>query len=370
MAAKYRLLLSYVIPLIVSISTCVIVTHQARQIALLEQDNVDVFYSFAEGLEQYKPIRQEWKTRILSNFLAGRLVNHVERVYHPSDRDDAMRYIPSLWSFAWLFLTNLVFVALDREKALVYIFGVFAGLSFAYTPGIGETRIYPWDLTSLFCFSCFVGLIKLHRVQWLVVFIPIATLFKETALILLVAFLFWDQVPLRRRLVAILATLLATFCLKGSVDLITANPSPIVTMTLRDGPGVYRFSDNIRQLLYGRVWTNHPFFINSGLLASLLILPMGDRRIHMLKAIGILFILGNFFFGNIIEYRIWFEVIPLSLYAIDVYFGSVLLHSLSAKTEDSLIRLPRVGYERRWRHVRALAQDVVRRVRQEMTSSR
>jgi hypothetical protein len=303
----------------------VIVIHQARQIALSAEDNVYTFYTFAESMENYKLVNQEWKTRILSNFLAGRLVNIVERVYHPRDHDDAMRYIASLWSFVWLFLTYLIFVALDREKALLYIFGIFAGISFAYTPGIGETRIYPWDLTSLFFFSCFVALIRLNRVQSLVVLIPLATLFKETAITLIVSFLFWEQVPVRRRLVTIFVTLMATFCLKGIVDVITENPSPIVTMTLRSGLGIYRYVDNIQQLLNVRAWTHHPFFINTGLLASLLILPMSDRRILMLKVIGALFILGNFSFGNIIEYRIWFELIPLSLFAIDIYFFDAVL---------------------------------------------
>jgi hypothetical protein len=323
MSQRYRRLLSYLIPLMVALSTCVVLTHQAREIALSDEANVENFYSFAQGLTQYKSeLQQEWRTRILSNFLAGRVVNLVEEIYGATDRQAAMQRVAALWSFVWLLMINLNFVVVDRERALLYIFGTFAAVSFAYTPGIGATRIYPWDLPSLFFFSSAVALLKLHREEGLVVLIPIAILFKETAILLVIAFLFWPDVSVRRRLAALLVTLLGAFILKGIVDLVTANPSPVMTMTLRDGTGVYRYVTNMKHLLAVRPWTSHPVFINAGLLASLFVLPPGDRPIAMLQLIALLFILGNFFFANIVEYRIWFEVIPLSLYAIDLYFGA------------------------------------------------
>lgn len=320
MTHAYRRFLSYLIPLIVAFSTSVIVTHQAKNIALSDEDNANTFYSFAGSLTQYKDERQEWKTRIFANFLAGRLVHVVEKVYQSADRETVMPRVAAIWSFQWLFLANIVFVIADRERALLYIFGTFTAVMFAYTAGIGAPRIYPWDLTSLFFFCCSVALIKRRREPWLLLLIPIATLFKETALLLVVALLFWHEVPSRRRLTAILATLLTALLAKGIVDVVTDNPSPIITMTLRDGPDVHRYVTNLQHLLSPTAWTSHPLFINAGLLVSLLILPMGDRRIKMLKVIAILFVLGNFFFGNIIEYRIWFELIPLSLYAIEIHF--------------------------------------------------
>ncbi|MCI0550618.1 MAG: hypothetical protein L0287_06665, partial [Anaerolineae bacterium] len=61
-----------------------------------------------------------------------------------------------------------------------------------------------------------------------------------------------------------------------------------------------------------------PFFINAGTLIALFLLPNTHKNIFTLKVIAILFILGNMLFGNIIEYRIWFEMIPFALYAMDV----------------------------------------------------
>jgi len=139
MTAKYRLFLSYAIPMTVALAICVVVSHQVRQIALSSSDNTNTFYSFSRGLGEYEQIRQEWRPRILSNYLAGRLVDAVEAIYHPQDQQTAMAYIPAIWSIVWLFLTLLLFIILDRERSLLYIFGIFAGISFAYTPGIGMT---------------------------------------------------------------------------------------------------------------------------------------------------------------------------------------------------------------------------------------
>jgi hypothetical protein len=316
----YRLFLSYAIPVIVMLATSVIVIHQAKALALSDEDNTNAFYSFADGLEQYKDERQEWRTRILSNFLAGRLVNIVEGVYGATDRQAVIPRVAAIWSFAWLLMINAVLVVIHRERALLFILATFTAMTFAYTPGIGAARVYPWDLPALFFFTCFVAVLKLRREEWLVVLIPLATLFKETALLLVVAFFFW-QVPWRRRLLAMVTTAVSALFLKGVVDVVTGNPSPIFTMTLRDGPEIHRYITNLHHLVAVGNWTRHPVFINAGLLMSLLLMPMGDRRIRMVQIIAMLFILGNFLFGNIVEYRIWFELVPLSLYAIEIYFS-------------------------------------------------
>jgi len=143
-------------------------------------------------------------------------------------------------------------------------------------------------------------------------------LFKETALLMVVPLLFWNKVPIRKRLVLMGIILLVSISLRTAVDLLTANPSVLLTMTVRHGTSPARYIENIRQLL--DVKANPVIFIDSGLLAALLLLPVSDRRVLMLKAIGVLLVLGNLLFGTIIEYRIWFEAIPLALYAIELYF--------------------------------------------------
>jgi hypothetical protein len=137
---------------------------------------------------------------------------------------------------------------------------------------------------------------------------------------MIAAFLFWEGVSLRRKLLYIGITLVASLVIKTGVDLVTANPSLLFTMTYSTRSGTTRIIDNIRQLLILRI--DSPLFIDAGLLVALLLLPIGKRPLLMLKLIAIAFILGNFVFGQIFEYRIWFEMIPISLYALDVYFFS------------------------------------------------
>ena len=320
MRQRYPRLLCCLIPLIISFSTAVVMTHQVKNVALSDDDNVETFYSFANGLAQYKDERQEWKTRILSNFLVGRLVHVVERAYHSTDPQKVMPRTAALWSFLWFVAIGIVFVAAFPRRALFYVFGTFTATAFAYTEGVGATRVYPWDMPALFVFGCFVVLLELRLQAWLIGLIPIGTLFKETTLLLVIGFLFWPGVSRGRRLGAIVVSMLLALTAKGVVDVVTANPSPVLTMTLRDGPGVPRYITNLQHLVAPSAWTTHPVFVNVGLLASLLVLPNADPRIRMLKMIAVPFILGNFFFGHIIEYRIWFELIPLSLYALEIHF--------------------------------------------------
>lgn len=315
---KYRDILSIVIPLIISFSICVIMVRQVRQVAWNSEDNKVTFFSFVDGIEEYKQLRKEWRPRILSNYLAGYLVKLVYTQYQPVDKDAAMYYIPSLWTSIWLFLTFLIYVIRFREKSLLYIFGTYAGVSFGYMPGLGINKIYPWDLPILFFFSCFIILIDLRKYRWLFLLIPIATLFKETALVLSVAFLFMDHVPGRKRAINFMAVLGISVILKIIVDLLTTNPSPLLSMSSTNTFGSLLIIDNISDFF--RLSFQHPILVNAGLVLSLLLLPLINLRIRMLKMICIIFVLGNFLFAVIDEYRIWFELIPLSLYGIDIYF--------------------------------------------------
>jgi hypothetical protein len=320
MASKYRSFLNYAIPSMIALAIFVIVSQQVRLIDLSRIENTETFYSFSHGLDQYKDLRQEWRPRILSNYLAGGLVNLVESRYHISDQAVAMKYISAYWTVGWLFLTFLLFILLFKQKSLLYIFGIFAGISFAFMPSLGIPVIYPWDMPALFIFCCFVAIIKTEREAWLVVFIPIAMLFKETALLMVAAFLFWEGASLRRKLLFIGITLMASLLLKAGVDLITANPSPVLTMTFMTAKGAIRIVDNFHRLLRLRV--DNPIFVDAGLMAALLLLPTGKRPFTMFKLIAVAFVLGNFIFGVITEYRIWFEMLPISLYALDIYFFS------------------------------------------------
>jgi hypothetical protein len=154
-----------------------------------------------------------------------------------------------------------------------------------------------------------------------VAFVPVAVLFKETSLLMVVAFLFCDDLPIKRRIAFLVVTVMISLLLRGAVDLATANPSPIWTMTAVGGPDhVVRLGVNVKQVLDLRA--NHPIFVDAGLLLALLVLPIENRQVLMLKIVAVLLTIGNLVFAVITEYRIWFEAIPLALYGLDIcHFG-------------------------------------------------
>ncbi len=336
MKFKYRSFLIYAIPLIVTLGICAILTQQVRQVALSHPDNTTAFYSYSTGFERYKHLRQEWRPRIFSNFLAGRFVNLFSDSESAGSRTEFTKSVVAYWVVGWFLLTGILITIFFKERSLFYILGIYAGISFAYTPGMGVMRVYPWDMPALFVFCCFIVIIKAKKEAWLALFIPLAMFFKETAIVMLVALLFWEGVTRRRKLIFTGATLAAALMVKTTVDLITRNPSPLFTMTYRSSdfsiiaaylrqPVTTGFTfqtsllaENLRQIFTWQLVT--PLLVNAGLLLSLFILPFKNRTIVMLKVTALVFTLGILVFGVINEFRIWFEMIPVSLYALELYF--------------------------------------------------
>ncbi len=337
MNARYHSFLIYAIPLIVTLGICAILTQQVRQVAFSHSDNITTFYSYSNGMVKYKSLRQEWRPRILSNFLAGRFVNLFDVSKTRETRTEIIKSIIASWVAAWFLLTGILLTVFFKQKALIYILGIYAAISFAYMTGMGVTRVYPWDMPVLFVFCCFIVIIRSKKEPWLALFIPLAVLFKETAIVMIVALLFMKGMTRRGRLIYTGATLVAALAVKTAVDLITGNPSPLFTMTYRISdlyiiagylrePVTAGFSfktsrllENLREITSWQLDT--PFLVNAGLLLALFILPFRNRVIVMLKVTALLFTLGILLFGVINEFRIWFEMIPVSLYALDLYFS-------------------------------------------------
>lgn len=115
-----------------------------------------------------------------------------------------------------------------------------------------------------------------------------------------------------------MAVLGISVLVKILIDLLTTNPSPLLSMSSMNTLGRLLIVDNIRDFF--SIGFQHPILVNAGLVLSLLLLPLINLRIRMLTLICVVFVLGNFLFAVIDEYRIWFELIPLSLYGIDIYF--------------------------------------------------
>jgi hypothetical protein len=333
--------------------------YQAMLIAPLNGDNQNTFDSFAAGYEAYVSLRREWRPRILSNYAAGQFIKFgqyvVERRPGTFSRTSLEVGI-GLWTAFWFSLSSLAFIAVKREGALLYLFGTYAALSLGYMPGI-TSRIYPWDMPALFFFSAFVILVgcceivttrtihpkqggemggslspslfdrerqlrsraeQLRKIYWIVPLVLLAVGFKETVIVLCIAFCFFEHLPLKRGIALCAGTALLCLAIKAAIDLITDNPRLFLTMTTVSPANEIRVLHNIRIL--ARVHIEHPFIINAGTFVGFLLLPIRSRRMLMLKVVCVLFTIGNFAFGMIEEYRIWFEMIPIALYGFELAF--------------------------------------------------
>jgi hypothetical protein len=56
---------------------------------------------------------------------------------------------------------------------------------------------------------------------------------------------------------------------------------------------------------------NHVLFTNAGALLIMMLIPWRNRRDVVFKILAVAFIIGQFLCGSIIEFRIWYEILPL-----------------------------------------------------------
>ena len=76
--------------------------------------------------------------------------------------------------------------------------------------------------------------------------------------------------------------------------------------------------ENITSLFQGNFYNF--LFINAGTALVLFLIPSKDRIILGLKGIALIFIISNLYLGYYREYRIFLELTPLALYALDKAF--------------------------------------------------
>jgi hypothetical protein len=290
----------------------------AEDLAFECEDNQVTFMSMSGDWDSYLELRREWRPRILSNGIAGLLAASFLKLVDYADA--AFVQTLQAWTAGWFLLICVLAICQSRKMALFYILGTFVGVIYGYFP-LFVTRIYPWDMPALFFFTLAIFLIRSSRVSPLYLILPLGMLFKETAIVLCLAFLFLDM-PWRQRLRKFSIALALCLAAKIAADLAVGLSVPVFTPTASDRYGL-RLDQNWAILLHRHEgsWTN-PILVNGGLLIALFLTSWRDRSLLMLKTVAIVFAANIVVFGMINEYRIWFEMIPVALYALEiVYFG-------------------------------------------------
>jgi hypothetical protein len=316
-SAAAAVVVDYLVLIIITFGVVIILFNRMATISPpTNSDTYKTFYSLTNGMGSYYDFKTAWKPRLFANGLAAFTARVSDwllaKTSIPVVKNPAELTI-ALWTVSWFILICFLLIWFFKRRALFYIFGIFAGISFGYLSRLHmAVRVYPWDMPPLFFFTLFVLLFSKKKYWWIFALLPISVGFKETTLILCVAFLFME-LPWRQRLGMLLGALALSVGVKIFIDYFVHAPMFFTMETKPGDSGTLYLLENFNNLK-----DITPFFINAGTLIAFFILPNANKNIFFLKLIAIPFILGTFLFGNMIEYRIWFEMIPFALYALDV----------------------------------------------------
>lgn len=226
-----------------------------------------------------------------------------------------------LWNTGWFLACCLIFVAFDLRNAIFLVFGTFGALYYAFTP-LSESHIYPWDMPALFFYVLICVTYARKSITPLLLILWVGTGFKETVALGSMVFLFWQNLSLQRRLAYFLAAAVGCVSVKLAIDLITGSPSLLLTMTFDNFGLLGEIAETHQGFAYNwkaltKLYLNHPIFVNAGTFVIFLLLLPKDLEDWMWKALGVLFLAGVMLCGVINEARVFFEMIPISLWAIN-----------------------------------------------------
>lgn len=260
-----------------------------------------------------------WSPRVGSLLLAEQFMRHSAGLSAVLTKvtgvRDVMAQGMALWTASWFMLICLVYLLAFRARALYYMFGTYACLSFGYMPGL-ENRLYAWDMPATFFFTLFMAMLVTRPAPAvLTLLIWAAVPFKETAVVLGIFPLFvCRQRHVLKRVGLAMAVVAGAVALKALLNFACLQTVSTLAVQSFTDDGLL-FWQNLRALGHGL-----PLLINAGTLAAFLLVPPWRGIPLLFKLAAGLFIGGNFFFGVITEYRIWFELIPLALYNLEAAF--------------------------------------------------
>jgi len=291
----------------VALALAAALTQQVTRIAPAHPDSVGLFSSIR--LPADAP--DAWRGRLAARELAVGFVTGAGRHGFSPAR-------VGLWSGAWFLVTALVLLAWRRRSDWIwlYLFGTFAAVSSGYF--LDETlRVYPWDLPALCCFTLAIVAFDRGRGAALVALVPLAVPFKETALLLPLLLLFLDRRPRARRLGLAAAALALGVAARVALNVAAGSGHLLLNSDTRWHGDLYALV-NLHYLLASAATLLSPLAFDAGLLLVLALLPPAGREGAGLRALGGAFALAVFAFARLPEARIWFDLVPAALLAIEL----------------------------------------------------
>src|SRR5208282_6022315 len=208
-----------------------------------------------------------------------------------------------------LFLT----VIFALRHSLFINLGIFAGLMYNFSPASG-LYFYPWDLPATLFFTLAVLFFE-RRQMWLMAAAACAgCFFKETVLVCALLALFAGHWRWGKR-VLMFGGIVAVYVL-GKKILLSQLDLPVAAFSMDNATnlaGLFRpglLVENFKALFSPTF--NHAIFANAGTLAAVLVLGW-RRRFLPYMALIVVFLAGQFMYGALNEFRIFMQILPLSL---------------------------------------------------------
>ena len=272
-----------------------------------------------------------WKGRLSGLLLSGWLFDFLVK----DNTFDYGQYscLFALYQSFWLFLVFLTVILALRYSLFINL-GIFAGLMYNFSPASG-LYFYPWDLPATLFFTLAVLFFERRQMFLMAAAVCVGCFFKETVLACAVLALFaghwkrWKRVLLFAGMVAVYAA--------GKTFLLSWLGLPAAVFSMGNATNVAGLLQpailiqNFKELFTPTF--NHAVFANAGTLAAVLVLGW-RRRFLPYMAVIVAFLGGQFMYGGFNEFRIFMQILPLSLLLLSErwqeYAGSRAAQELSA----------------------------------------
>jgi TPR repeat protein len=228
----------------------------------------------------------------------------------PNFASPAFENLFGCYHAAWLFLLFLLLIRFRRD-ALLIMLGVFGGLMLYIC--YPSPQCYPWDMPAMFFFTLACLLYDRRRMGLLMAVVWLGALFKETTLCCAFLILLGEHWLWKKRLAGFGATVVVTLATYKLLLWLFHIQARIFGMydaaTVHDLFWKGRLDLNLQILFHPQLY--HVVFANAGSLLIMLLLPWRSRRDVVFKLLIVAFLIGQFFWGAINEFRIGYELLPL-----------------------------------------------------------
>lgn len=278
------------------------------------------YVQYAKGIEFYKNSIftaekgwYEFRNRIGSSWLAGCIVaNSIQ-----DNNLNVQKYQQQVatWTIMWFLACCLIWVYTEPKWWWLYIVATFGAIMFATITPPAKMHLLSWDLPALFGFVTAISLYKYKYYKSLILFIICWIPMKETILVTSFLLLFMQTSWIKR---------ISYFLLAFLIGLLIKTLCAYIAMCPLSYTMSCKFMTNVQTLFLtnnsGVSWWNTLLFANCGLF----IFTYFVKPIEYL-VIALLFTFGIFWGGFIEEYRIWYELIPLSVMGVIPFIERYML---------------------------------------------